>query len=254
MRCAKCKADGPSVTIEQIKLCFKGEPDAHPNPQVPLPPLDNNEVNAWAKPDAAQVRMDDIAAARGGPMWPPSEKQVSYVLVLQDERQLPDGYTVKSEAIIKGMERDAVSADITFLKTLPRKVGGEAINRQWSMPEGRYALHWGESGPTGWTGWHFYEVDKPSEGRWVGYTFIKRLIGAPGTYQKVDIKRSDRDEVLRAIEEDPKRAMVDYGKQARVCGRCASPLSNDDKPHPHDGLTSIQRGIGPVCMFKDGWF
>lgn len=188
-------------------------------------------------------------------MWPPSDKQVDYLInILQAERQLPDGYVVKTEDDARAMERDKVSGEITFLKTLPRKAGGDGINRQWSMPEGRYALHWDEPGARGWTGWHFYEVDKPTEGRWVGYTFIKRLIGAPGRYQKVDIKRSDRDEVLRAIDEDPKRAMVDYGKQAKVCGRCASPLSNDDKPHPHDGLTSIQRGIGPVCMFKDGWF
>lgn len=237
MRCAHCSASGPNITVAQIKDCSSGVTNPHP-----------------AGTDPAHERMVDRALGDDGPMWPPSDAQVKYVLGLQDERQLPDGYVVKTEDNVKAMERDKVSGEINFLKMLPRKAGGDGINRQWSMPEGRYALHWDEPGARGWTGWHFYEVDKPTEGRWVGYTFVKRLIGAPSQYQKVDIKRSDRDEVLRAIDEDPKRAMVDYGKQAKVCGRCASPLSNDDKPHPHDGLTSIQRGIGPVCMFKDGWF
>lgn len=217
--CGKCKATGQ--TVEHIRACYGG------------PSVKVREILDRHAP----------VEFRDGPAWPPSEGQVKYVLGLQDERRLPDDYRVKDRAIIESMERDDVSGVINLLKTFAKKEG--AKQQQWSMPEGRYALEvvveieWGDKE------WRFYQVDKPTEGRWAGYTFIKQLIGAPGQYRKENVNAVIRDNILKRIEEDPKQAMIDYGLQSQVCGRCSSPLSDKD---------SLARGLGPDCARKSGWF
>lgn len=228
MRCAHCKESGPTITVAQIKACSAGVKGAHDE----APP----NVNDLAA-ERAQERADDERE----PMWPASDAQIGYVLALQDERQLPDGYAPREEADLRLMEKDAVSADISFLKTLPRKVGrkGSVTIGQWTMPEGRYALQDNEGE------WSFFQVDKPTEGRWAGYTFIKQLIGAPGKYRKEPVAISVRSAIMNRIERDHKQAMLDYGKQSRVCGRCASPLTD---------TTSRALGMGPICRSKTGWF
>jgi hypothetical protein len=146
MRCANCKGD--HNTVADVRACHEHD----------------------GKTPAGAV----VNTKNDGPMWPPSLKQVAYVLGLQDERQLPESYVVKSQEDVLGMEKDAVSGIINLLKTFARKTGPANATTQWTMPEGRYAIHRGDRG------WYFYEVSKPEEGRWKGYTFIKRLIGAPG--------------------------------------------------------------------------
>lgn len=190
----------------------------------------NDEADAAAALDA----MAGVATKEDGPMWPASDAQIDYVLGLQDERRLPDDWTIRDEAGLRKMERDEVSSLITMLKAFPR---GDAKQHKWSMPPGRYAL-------MGEDEWWFYQVDKPTTGRWAGYTFIKRLIGAPGDYRKVDMPQGERNRVLGIIERDPRKASLDYGKQAGVCGVCSSPLTNPE---------SLKAGIGPICRGKVGW-
>ncbi len=179
------------------------------------------------------------------PYWPASDKQVRYALGLQEERNLPEDYKVKSDADFHAMERDEVSAVINLLKTFTRKDGAATERKQWTMPEGRYALRIARGGPQENDHvWCFYQVDKPTEGRWTGYTFIKRLIGSPGTYRKENMAPAERNKVLDLIENDPNKAMTDYGLQSGVCGKCGSPLTNPE---------SLARGIGPICLGKMGW-
>lgn len=170
------------------------------------------------------------------PVWPASEAQINYVLGLQDERLLPEDYKVKTTYDLQVMERDEVSGIINLLKTFRRKESGTA-RKQWTMPAGRYALR-DDDGE-----WWFFEVTKGKE-RWKGYTFIKRLVGAPGDYRKVEVPRILRDSMLRRIEADPEQAMTDYGLRSGVCGKCHSPLTNPE---------SLARGIGPICLGKLGW-
>jgi hypothetical protein len=172
------------------------------------------------------------------------------------------------EATLKKLERDEVSGIINLLKSFSRKVASNGGQREWKMPAGRYALLTTEHRPvlglqveknadgsivnadisTGYmhTEWRFFEVSKPDKGRWTGYTFIKRLIGAPGQYRKVEVAGGPqgRNEVLAKIEADPQKAMIDYGLQSKVCGKCSSPLSDPE---------SLARGIGPICARKLGW-
>lgn len=203
MRCGVCKEEG--VTVDHVKSCYANKY----NPE--------------------QVK---------APLWPASEPQIDYVLSLQSERILPEQWKVYEKDVLKTKERDEVSGIITMLKEFPHRDKSK-VQREWDMPAGRYAICWENDGEDEW--W-FYLVDKPTEGRWKGYTFIKRLIGSPGDYKKVSLSQDDRFEALEAIEEDPKQAMIDYGLQTKVCGRCGSPLTDPD---------SRARGIGPICAMKE---
>jgi len=67
-------------------------------------------------------------------------------------------------------------------------------------------------------------------------------------------ERAGAYEHMKAIESDPPKYFAEYGKRTGVCGVCNRVLTNDDKPHPADGLTSVDRGIGPVCAEALGMF
>lgn len=200
MRCGKCKAEG--VDVDHVKQCYGIEPD-----------------------DGVRV----------GPRNPASPEMKKYVFDLQDERVLPEQWTLYTDESLSLMERVEVHGVINALKVLPRKSTG---SNAWTMPEGRYALQDVDD-------WLFYQVDKPDKGRWAGYVFVKRLIGAPGHYKQFNVRNAaERNDILRKIEDDPKQAMVDYGLQSSECGRCHSPLTVKE---------SRERGLGPVCAGKMGW-
>lgn len=205
-----------------------------------------DEVRACYQGIDVPVVKEPANILKGGVVWPPSDAQVKYVLGLQEQRSLPPEFDVHLEPEIRAMDKAEVSRLIEELKRFPYKAPiSNGQQQQWTMPEGRYAIK-PEAGPGVGTGrWSFFEITKPTEGRWAGYTFIKRLIGAPGAYRKENMSKEERTKWLTAIEKDPKQAMVDYGLESGVCGRCASPLTDPD---------SLARGLGPVCAGKSGWF
>ena len=88
----------------------------------------------------------------------------------------------------------------------------------------------------------FFSVKRPEEGRWVGYTFVEELFGAPGAFRKHDVRGNAKDVVLAAIGGDPD-ALARFGRELGACGVCGSPLTDE---------ASREAGIGPVCMAKLG--
>ena len=175
--------------------------------------------------------------------WPPSDKQIAYVIGLQEQRDLPDEYELLTEEAMKRMDRAQVSRAIEELKALPYKApkGRSAPpdkTKAQAIPPGYYALQNPEDGI-----WLFFEINQ-GKGRWDGYTFIKRLIGAPGQYNKVAVPAETRNGLIARIADDPKKAAVDYGLNSGHCGLCHSPLSDPE---------SLARGLGPVCAKKHGW-
>lgn len=189
---------------------------------------------------------------------PASPKAKAYYIGLQAERNLPDFWVVKSEADLDRMDWKEVSTGIDMLKSFTRKARNDEHYDMAKVPAGRYALLWAtyhepkENGrvvnadiATGYTTheWKFFEV-QDGKGRWAGVQFVKRLIGAPGDYQKANVNRDDARRIAERIAKDPQKAMTDYGLQSGVCGRCSSPLTDPE---------SLARGIGPVCIQKLGW-
>lgn len=173
--------------------------------------------------------------------WPASDKQIAYVVGLQKERDLPDEYVVVSEDALRRMDRAEVSRLINELKVLPYKAPKAKVDKSaaQSIPPGYYALQHPET-----SAWMFFEITQGKPPRWEGYTFIKRLIGAPGDYRKDPVPAHTRNELIAHIAEDPEKASKDYGKQSGRCGLCRSPLTDP---------VSLERGIGPICAGKAGW-
>lgn len=86
----------------------------------------------------------------------------------------------------------------------------------------------------------FYRVDRPTEGRWAGYTFLK----VQASDELHPIKGAAAKAILTKIAVDPKGAMLRYGLELGHCGHCGRTLTDE---------TSRAAGIGPVCRENLGW-
>jgi hypothetical protein len=82
----------------------------------------------------------------------------------------------------------------------------------------------------------FYRVDRPTEGRWAGRTFVKRIIGGnPDIQVRGAEARNALNRILAAGPDDAKKK---YGQEIGQCGECNRHLTDE---------TSRELGIGPVC-------
>lgn len=136
----------------------------------------------------------------------------------------------QSEELAK-LTRDQATALIDTLFALPK------IERKHAqeVPEGRYAVQPAEGQL------RFYKVDRPTEGRWAGYTFITRQ--ESDEYQRVS--RGEQAQALRLIvEQGIKECALRYGHELGVCGVCGRTLTNEE---------SRAAGIGPKCRAGAGW-
>lgn len=121
----------------------------------------------------------------------------------------------------------------------PKKLAAPAA----TLPEvdsGRYAVLVPGGYPANET-LKFFKVDRPTEGKWKGWTFL----AVQASDDLFPIKNFQMKlEVLRLIAADPKAAMLRYGQEIGSCGHCGRTLTNEE---------SRERGIGPVCAGKLGW-
>ena len=81
----------------------------------------------------------------------------------------------------------------------------------------------------------FIHVEKPTEGKWAGYTFLK-VRASDNLYPIRD--RAHREAILEEIAKDPIESMRQYGLKLGTCGRCGITLT-----HP----ISRAVGFGPIC-------
>lgn len=82
--------------------------------------------------------------------------------------------------------------------------------------------------------YEFYQIDKPQEGNWKGYTFLRRQAG--DEFFKVSLPKTIS--VYEAILTDPEKAIAAYGHEIGRCGICNRTLTDPQ---------SIALGIGPIC-------
>jgi hypothetical protein len=135
-------------------------------------------------------------------------------------------YTIKSiKPLIQKMkdERDA----------LPRSEQPAGQQDVPDVPAGRYGI----PSLTGNNDYDFFKVDKPTEGRWKGYTFVNRVIGGK---PDVGIRSApQRRAILEAIISygiDESHTL--FGTQLGYCWACGRHLTDE---------TSRSLGIGPDC-------
>lgn len=157
----------------------------------------------------------------------PEGRTVAAVMALLPPEKL-DAYWAAIEAAPSG----EVSAKIERLLKAPRLVVAQPES---NVPAGHYAV----TSATGHNDLDFYRVDRPTEGRWAGYLFVKRVIGG---HPDTPIRGTEQAEALARIEgAGIAEARARYGQEIGRCGVCNRSLTDE---------VSRARGIGPDCWSR----
>lgn len=177
----------------------------------------------------------------------PSEKQAAFIASLADERGIADPFAHFGLEVSKAN----ASKVIDGLKAMPKADPAKADESKPStgldlsdLPSGTYGvpgfetrlkvrIRHGKDG-TKWEGWTFVD-DGAAYGNGTAYGRQ-----APGGTYKGDI--ADK---LAAIIADPAEAARLYGELTGRCCMCARILEDEE---------SVERGVGPICAAKSGWF
>lgn len=103
------------------------------------------------------------------------------------------------------------------------------------VPEGHYAV----PSLSGKQDLDFFQVNRPKEGKWAGYVFVKRVIGGRPS---VPVRKAEKARALAAIAAAGiEAAAVKYGQEIGRCYRCNRHLTDE---------TSRRLGIGPDCRSR----
>lgn len=175
--------------------------------------------------------------------YPASPKQMGFLANLLAERELAPGTDVENVKAMAARDGKRCSRFIDELLTRPHKARtavptsspAATVTSLPDVPEGRYAVD-GEDGSL-----KFYTVDRPTEGKWAGYTFVSVW----ASDEKFPIRGLEaKRTILTKIAVDPPAAMKRFGTEIGKCGRCGRTLTDE---------LSRQRGIGPDCWAMLGW-
>lgn len=104
--------------------------------------------------------------------------------------------------------------------------------RTYDVPAARYAIE--VDGAV-----KFYKIDRPTKGKWVGYTFVKQIVSD----DEFPVRGAAAQSVLAAIDADVFAALALYGQEIGACGHCGRTLTSEWR----------KRGIGPVCAKNMGY-
>ena len=205
---------------------------------------------SWSTPSTRSVRDVTVKASSGfDPRYDGSatEKQISFARSLAEQvgvQALLEGELAKSQ----GPSKARASALIERLLVLKEQKGSTAVVSAPTTGMDLTGLAGGYYAATVDGVTKFFRIDKPAEGRWNGWVFVKIQASddlhpqgrqAPGkAYQ------GSSQDYLRQILANEQEAFALYGKQIGRCGICGRTLTDE---------TSRARGIGPVCAEKLGY-
>jgi hypothetical protein len=218
--CGNCKQHHP--TAQDVKACYSGR---------------QTMVKAPGQSEFIPGPMPAFATE------PATEKQINYAMSLIDQHNTDSlGVTTDwqiAETMMNVIDKKSVSKTeisdlINALKLCPIKTPPED-----GLPAGKYAVESNEGII------QFWEIDKPTQGKWAGRVFINMLVGSPGSWRSLrQTPRVTRNEAMDKIKADPAAAARLFGIKTRTCGRCGSPLSN---------IRSRAAGYGKHCAELVGW-
>lgn len=171
-----------------------------------------------------------------------TDKQRDFIVSLLEKRDL-SSLTIGQQAFfsdvvnLERLNKQKASDAIQLLKPLPFKTQASVETSVKEEPaefanvsKGRYFI----VDPTDSVE-KFFKVDKPTDGRWKGYTFL-HVQASDDFYPIKDT--AHRNAVMAEIAKDPITAMNEYGIRLERCGCCGRTLTAKD---------SRLRGLGPVC-------
>lgn len=204
IKCGRCKEYHPSVAA--VRACHTSGTQVIVN-----------------RPEAASPATSSV---------PASERQLQFIADLAaklgETAPTPRDRSHASELIdqLKGRRATLPTVEQTMRSTAPVAALPE-------VPAGYYAIE--VDGTV-----KFYRVDRPTEGRWAGRTFVK----VQASDDLHPVRGEGARKVLEAIAVDPKAASLRYGREIGRCGVCNRTLTDE---------TSRANGIGPICADKAGW-
>jgi hypothetical protein len=179
----------------------------------------------------APARNGNGGNGSGRPARTASEKQINFLrslLTTHEAHRLARFEVAATEGKITSKY---ASEEITRLKALPRPAQTAPAAPAIDVPAGPYAVP-GEDETL-----RFYRVDRPTEGKWAGWTFVK-VQASDETYP---VKGAARNAILSKIAADPAEASRRYWSEIGRCCRCHRTLTDE---------TSRRLGIGPECRNK----
>lgn len=152
-------------------------------------------------------------------------------------RDVPDVHP--TDLAIESWERDELSerknvAAHYASHTLPTFANARELAAD--IPPGRYAVRHADGDVK------FYRIDKPQQGRWAGYVFLK----IQSSDDEFSVKSAARQMAVYSaiLDAGVKESSALYGVSIGSCGVCGRTLTD---------AQSIASGIGPVCASKMGW-
>jgi len=173
----------------------------------------------------AQTHYGEWAAKQAGFTWAKTEK----VWTTQDPQ--------KALELSATTGLSYTSVDSIGIPSTPPPTIAHPTGDLWpTVVEGRYAI----TDPTDHV-LKFYRVDKPQEGKWMGFTFLKVM--ASDTLWPIK-DPATKKMLLDVIARDPHAAMAKYGQALGECGYCGRTLTDAE---------SRMIGIGPVCRKSLGF-
>lgn len=104
------------------------------------------------------------------------------------------------------------------------------------IPEGRYAVRGTDDVIK------FYKIDKPTDGKWAGFVFLK--VQASEEFYPIKSPAQQMNVFSAILEAGVRESFALYGHTLGHCGVCGRTLTDAE---------SIAAGIGPKCAARLGW-
>jgi len=161
-----------------------------------------------------------------------TQKQLTFLNKLRTERgltALPDDINISKR------EASAAIDDHRNTSVQKSSAPSTATSNIPDVPAGHYAV----KSLTGNQDLDFFRVDRPTEGHWVGRTYVKRVIGGKPDSKVWGATALAALEAIVAV--GPEKAGILYGQEIGRCCRCNRHLTDQ---------TSRQAGMGPECRSR----
>lgn len=167
-----------------------------------------------------------------------TEAQMKFLLNLIDGADLPDIAKKELRDECPTLSKAMASKKITALKKIQKpKQRKMPKPLETDVPAGHYAVPVTDITDDGHE-FKFYRVDKPTKGKWQGWTFVKQQSGD----NHLRLKGDEATNALEAIATiGYLNAMQLYGSVIGKCAVCNRALTDD---------VSRERGVGPDCWDK----
>ncbi len=183
---------------------------------------------------------------------PASEKQLTLIGVLLDERDMRDGVRDATRILVAQPDfavRDA-SRLITQLMAMPKKVRAAAVATSArpslipsTVPKSKYALPVAELGALGIDLGRGNDLIFVEIKEFRGTTYLRQLHGAPGHFNRSKLRNDQVTDLVAVLEADPLRYTQLFGKHYSCCGCCGAELTDE---------VSRRLQLGPHCRTKFG--